>query len=284
MKISLIITTQGNRMTDLIRFIRSIELMIYKNVEIILVDQSEDSAILDIVRNSSIYEKTKHIKTSKVSLSKARNMGLAEATGDILCFPDDDCWYSENIIDQVVKLFKEQNSYDCICTNVYDPNEEKFYGTRRKNGNDEIKINQINAFKYPISVGIFLRSRVMGDLLFDERLGAGAKWGSGEETDLVLKLLKKDAKIVFCPNILVYHPVGNDINWDRAKYYNYGKGFGATIQISLQRRQFLTLIELLIILSRSFAAFILFGIKDRRKSLNYLARIRGIFKGLTSVI
>ena len=39
----------------------------------------------------------RHLRSSP-GLSHARNVGLAAATGEVLAFPDDDCWYSPDLL------------------------------------------------------------------------------------------------------------------------------------------------------------------------------------------
>jgi hypothetical protein len=75
-----------------------------------------------------------------------------------------------------------------------------------------------------ISFTIFVRANAAKEFKFDEQLGVGSEYGSGEESDLLLYLLKNNHKGFYNANAYIYHPYKID-NSDRA--FPYGKGFGA---------------------------------------------------------
>lgn len=280
MKFSFIITTQGDRVTDFERFLNSVIGMDYEDYEIILVDQSDSNIIEEMVESAINGNKITYLKVSKMALSKARNIGLKYVTGDIFAFPDDDCWYSNNIISDVSSYLTVNKEIDILCCNVYDPNEKKFYGKRRKFHSEIININQINIFKFPISVGIFIRNSKSTTLAFDEQLGAGSRWGSGEETDLLLRLLKMGYRIIYNSKLLIFHPIGNSDNWNLNKYKTYGMGFGATIKKAIRRGQYWVTFELLEIIIRTMGGILLKYISDNKSAKKYFVRIKGIFLGL----
>jgi GT2 family glycosyltransferase len=65
---------------------------------------------------------------------------------------------------------------------------------------------------------------------FDERFGAGQQWSSGEETDMFFRMSHQKMKLVYAPQVVVYHPredVGHTPQSLRTKLYAYGKGNGA---------------------------------------------------------
>ena len=47
-----------------------------------------------------------------MGLSRARNVGLKAVTGEIIAFPDDDCWYPDGLLQKVVAEFRDQTSLD----------------------------------------------------------------------------------------------------------------------------------------------------------------------------
>lgn len=55
----------------------------------------------------------KYIHSNIKGLSHARNIGLQKVTGDIVGFPDDDCWYDDTTLELVEKTFRKQD-YDGI--------------------------------------------------------------------------------------------------------------------------------------------------------------------------
>ena len=96
-KVSVIITTY-KRADMLSRAINSVLNQTYKNIEVIVVDDngngSEYRLKTEIIMNKySQIDNLKYIKHKEnKNGSAARNTGIREATGDIICFLDDDDW------------------------------------------------------------------------------------------------------------------------------------------------------------------------------------------------
>lgn len=224
-KISLVITAR-DRIEELKRFIGSLLSQTYQGpVQLIFVNQGT----YQLENEFSFPENIGYIPINigqLMPLSKARNIGLKHATGDIIAFPDDDCWYEEKLLQTIVEYFLKNPELDCVCTNVYDPVLKKIYGGRpfgiRK------RMGFMDLFKLPISVGIFSRLKSLDQVgrHFDESLGAGTYLGSGEETDLIARFLTAHMKIDYIGDIQVYHPYPEYIEMDCNKYYSYGLGFG----------------------------------------------------------
>ena len=97
------------------------------------------------------------ISSPRISLSKARNLGLSKCSGEIIGFPDDDCWYSRSLLNEIYSIFQKNENLKAICTNVFDPDLGRSYGNRPF---ETIKINYYNLFKLPISVGIFISKKI----------------------------------------------------------------------------------------------------------------------------
>jgi hypothetical protein len=75
-----------------------------------------------------------------------------------------------------------------------------------------------------ISFTVFIRAACISSFRFDEQLGLGAEFGSGEESDLMLFLLTNNNRGFYHANTFIYHP-----NSRRSidSLFSYGKGFGA---------------------------------------------------------
>ena len=103
-KISLIVATIGRR-DSLMLMLQSILSTSYdlSKIEIVIVDQNQNSLLDDI---SKLYSTLTiiHIKSSVVGLSTNRNIGFKESSGDIICFPDDDCKFYPNTFCEMLKV------------------------------------------------------------------------------------------------------------------------------------------------------------------------------------
>jgi len=162
----------------------------------------------------------------RTPLSKARNMGLKSVSGDIVAFPDDDCWYEPQLLEKVADYFEANREIDCICTGVYDPVRHLPYGKRPVGVTRSVSF--ANVFRLGISVGIFIRREALerAGAWFDEELGAGSQLGSGEETELLCRVLSAGCRIEYVGSLQVYHPVPEYAPNDGQKNYRYGLGFG----------------------------------------------------------
>lgn len=121
MKLSLIIPTL-NRPKSLDDCFHSISLCGVKPDEIIVVDQSDDE---DIAKDNEMVCRTlvsaKRIVADYKSITRARNIGMEHASGDIFIFSDDDVTFPANFFENVSKLFSDNklgllgtfNSLDC---------------------------------------------------------------------------------------------------------------------------------------------------------------------------
>ncbi|MBO2550344.1 hypothetical protein [Shewanella algae] len=165
---------------------------------------------------------------------------------------------------------------DFYSVRVFDPYVNKAFGKRRKNV--KIALNYLNSFKLPISVGLIIKLSVFVDKVkfFNESLGVGTAIGSGEETEVVLKLLKHKCSGEYNGYINVYHEVYQVDNAFISKTEKYAVGQGYCLrQFSKQFSSILWLvfIELLI---RSFGGYLLLS---GNKSKMYKSRFKSLLKG-----
>jgi glycosyltransferase involved in cell wall biosynthesis len=228
MKISLILATKG-RVEEIRRFLQSLVEQSCGDLELIVVDQNEDDRLEAILAQSNFPFPIVHLR-SEAGLSRARNVGASVATGDIIAFPDDDCWYPDGLLARVISTFENQPSLDGLTGRSED-------GKGRPSGGSfslqEGRVDINNVWKNGISYTIFLRSSVCAQIgRFDEELGVGARtrFGSGEESDYLIRGVKLGFNIRYLPDLIVFHP--NPVLYDRdhrIKAFRYGMGMGRVL-------------------------------------------------------
>ncbi|EIA28326.1 Putative transcriptional attenuator domain protein [Candidatus Arthromitus sp. SFB-5] len=219
MRFSLIMATLG-RFDEIRIFLDSIDLQNYTDFELIIVDQNEENILGDIILPYKKKFYINHIRIKEKGLSLARNVGIKYAKGDIIAFPDDDCIYSLGILDFVNKFFIENKNVDFLTFRLRD--KETGDDANLRWYNRDVEITSKNIFRTVISPSIFIRVKNINDVFFDENLGVGRRYGSGEESDMVLELLYRGYKGMFLNNFIIYHPNKKDsIN----KIYSYGLGY-----------------------------------------------------------
>ena len=173
---------------------------------------------------------TIHLQSEK-GLSKARNKGLKQATSEIVAFPDDDCWYAEDTLSKVVSFFEQNKDAAGLSGICYDFSLDRPYGRASKKVG---WINKNNVWTRGSSASLFVRTDFLycNNINFNESLGLGTCFHSGEETDFVLKIIKKGGKVFYIPQIKVGHPYKKE-NMDQAMIeqgYKYGLGFGHVLR------------------------------------------------------
>lgn len=221
MKFSLIIATVGrkNELLDLIESLKNIDYEL-SEIEIIIIDQNSKGFLDTELMNIQAFN-IKHIHSNKKGLSYNRNLGLQHATGDVICFPDDDCIYYSNTLKNVSYLLSEIGIDFCM-GRIYDKKINK--NILKKWSNKKFRINRFNSYFLNSSITMFVKTDFV--LRFDENLGVGAKFGSCEDADFVYRILKKKAKGVYSPEIEIWHPEPNYQELSLNKVFGYASGFG----------------------------------------------------------
>jgi glycosyltransferase involved in cell wall biosynthesis len=102
----------SNRYNDLLEAIGSLKAQIYNNLELIVVVDGNKKLYDKIIKNGIEIDKLV-LNEKNIGLSKSRNKGLIEASGEIIVFFDDDTIADENWIKELVRMYEE---YDAIAS------------------------------------------------------------------------------------------------------------------------------------------------------------------------
>ena len=205
--------------------------------ELIVVDQNPDnrlSPILDEWTRKITQQddgtrgriQVKHLRSSP-GVSRARNLGLMHSAGDILAFPDDDCWYRLDTLRNVDSWFRQHSAYGILSIGCRDE-QGRISGNRWAQPDCDLRV--INIFRASGTCCFFVRrpSAEM-PLQFDESLGpgAGTTFGAGEDTDFLLTLMSNGIRGRFYSVMHIGHPVTGYIDVQRAE--RYGGGWGRVL-------------------------------------------------------
>lgn len=223
MKVSLILCTLG-RDKELKLFLNSLVRQNYDDYELIIVDQNTDSRVTDILVDYNVLsDKLIHVRSLK-GLSRARNVGLQHASGNIVGFPDDDCEYGDGILSAANDFFSNASSDQIVfCVNTCDPSNGYSLIQSPK---DACKFDRNSMLG--CSFTLFFTASILKNT-FDERLGVGSGfiWGAAEEHDFMYRILGESGTGYFSPNLWVYHPAKENNTIDPSRAYYYGGGIAA---------------------------------------------------------
>lgn len=225
---SLIVATI-HRTAELKRLLASLENQ-NEEMEVLVVDQNPDDRLKGIIKAFQRNLRIDHL-SSAAGIARARNVGLHVASGDIIAFPDDDCWYPPDLLRKVRKSLLACPEYGGISGRGTDTNGDDS-GVRWLKR--PTTINRFNIWRSSIEYTVFLRRRAVSGLRFNEELGLGSNtpWGAGEGTDYLLRMIKRGQKIRYDPSIVIHHPSNVSNPPSEEKLLNYARGTGRVMGLN----------------------------------------------------
>jgi len=201
--------------------------------ELIVVDSSAEYSNRLKVKQLVHRYGEKYIYEPKIGLSFARNTGIAESSGDIIVFADDDFVVRKGWIENLIRHYKDP--YVMCCTGrmlplrhdkvsqlyekvlSFDRGTKQRIFTRKdisilnllKTVTKIGKIRLEDKTPVPWAVGYgycSFRKSVFDKVgVFDTSLGRGTPNLGGEDVDIFYRILKKGYKIVYEPKAVIYH-------------------------------------------------------------------------------
>ena len=229
-ELSLVCATKG-RSTELEVFLASLVPQTYRDFEIIVVDQNEPGFLDRIIGAYSSQLPLRHIRIKEFGGCLARNRGIRESCGRIISFPDDDCEYPADLLEQVMRRFATDDELDLFSGSCRSKTGGGFEMAKFAEG--EAVLTLQNFWNRHIFFTLFVKREYCFAVdLLDERLGVGRRFGSSEETDFTLRLLAAGAQGLYDASIFVYHPPERKNSSDRSlrRAWSYGLGWGGFVQ------------------------------------------------------
>lgn len=227
--LALLCCTVG-RTEKLSRLLASLAAQTRTDFELLIVDQNEPGVLDPLLAPWRDRLAIVHLRSAR-GLSRARNVGLAAVRAPLVAFPDDDCWWPNDLAARVVALFDALPQAGLLTGRTQDGAGADSLGLFLST---DAEISRDNIWRVGNSNSLFVRTgiarRIGG---FDERLGVGAAtpFKSGEETDFALRALASGAKGFYRRDLIVHHdqaPVAGEAGGARAE--GYAQGFGRVLR------------------------------------------------------
>ncbi|MET0508038.1 MAG: glycosyltransferase family 2 protein [Burkholderiaceae bacterium] len=200
---SLVLATYG-RSDVLEPMLASLIAQTCRDFELIVVDQNADDRVvplLEPMQRAGVA--VAHLRIGQPNLSAARNLGISQARGIFVAFPDDDCWYEPDCLAQVAAASRIQPVVSGwvarwveACPDSLPELQVEVSGSalRKFRGGDAS------------SISLFLRRDGLRAISgFDARIGVGRYYGAGEETDLMIRFLDAGLAVRSLPMARVHH-------------------------------------------------------------------------------
>jgi glycosyltransferase involved in cell wall biosynthesis len=228
--VDLIVATIG-RCEELCRFFESAAVQTCPRFRVLVVDQNVDDRLEDVLERYAPALEICHLR-AEPGLSRARNVGLAYVSSDLVAFPDDDCWYPPDLVARVVERFDAYPELDGLSARCTDSDGRP---STMLWDRDAGKIDRFNVWRRAISTSVFLRKpliEAVGRFREDLGAGSGTEYGSGEESDYLLRALDAGFELRYDPSLEVHHesPRPDFTRTSRAKAYRSGKGHGHVLR------------------------------------------------------
>lgn len=225
-RISVLVCTR-NRGTYIGKCVRSILQSGLRDMELLVVDQSDGKDTMDVVLAIDD-PRLRYLRTPTRGLSRARNIGIEASRAPIILFTDDDCYAEATWVEKVLEQFDD------------DPKREAVYGRVMAYGKgaEGQTCPTIMEVMEPRQVDGIGRERIQGAVghgnnmafrrecfvkhgLFHEWLGAGTPMTGGEDTDFSFRMLRAGARIYYSPEPVVHHDNWMSIEKSNKQLHGY---------------------------------------------------------------
>jgi GT2 family glycosyltransferase len=172
-----------------------------------------------------------YLHLERRGLSRARNAALARVRPDCdwVYFPDDDCTVPPDVLAALARALAPHPRVAFASARVVSPAGRALMpaagaATRVLAAPDPV-------LRTVMSPGLFVRRDLLERLGgFDEAFGVGARWPSGEESDLLFRALALGERGLYAPEVHVTHPEPFEVRdhaGGRERAWRYGVGWGA---------------------------------------------------------
>jgi glycosyltransferase involved in cell wall biosynthesis len=223
--LTLVVCTLG-RAAPLRRLLTSLRLQTKKTFKIVAVDQNEPGFLAPVLAEFADLP-IAHAQSPR-GLSRARNIGVALTQTPLVGFPDDDCWYAPETVAEVVRRFHDNPQMQVMTGRTVDAEGRDSVSLHLPHSQ---RITRANVFLAGNSNSFFARHGAVVEADgFDETLGVGSgtRFGSGEETDFLLRCLARDFEVRYERDLTVHH---DQVERDPGRAGSYSAGFGRVARL-----------------------------------------------------
>ena len=225
--VSIVIPTTGH-----VKFIKGLVESVNKldypkeKYELILIGDEETELLNDSSKKANDYGIKTVVKYEPFAAGKKRNIGVELANGDIIAFTDDDTILREDWLNNAVKHLNDNTNYVGVGGPNFTPREglpfakavgrifgSKFlFSFRYTIGHPKPKEIEHNP-----TCNYIIKKEVFETVKFHNTL-----W-PGEDAEFDIRLIKKGFKILYAPNVVVWHHRRSRPLPFLRQMFNYGK-------------------------------------------------------------
>jgi GT2 family glycosyltransferase len=305
MKISIVVCTKG-RYEDLVECLSAIRTQLFVDSEVIVVDGDGDSAVSTIcLLNGFVYVNQKKFK-AKMCTPAARNLGVKFCSGDIVVFIDDDALPAQNWLLALRNCYLSKKPAAVGGPVISTVNSSRISPDKYKNSLIRIIFKKLLR-EDTLDIGRFFSSGLVTENwdiiprknlevqnLLGTNMSFDRKWiktvgtfdefidscGVRDETDLCLRVVENGGKILYCPEVLVYHKLSPKSESSKRLYFKYFTDF----YFLFKHRRFLSMSHFLMKETLLFGYLIYKSKPIKGKKNPWTYALRGRIDGYLSIV
>lgn len=187
--------------------------------DVVVVDQSVNGATEALL---APLHGVRYLR-SEPGLSRARNVAIEASTTPLIAFCDDDVEVGPSWFDEVVRLFEEHPQAGAVCGPVRTQEGRELPGVAPA----EYRW-PAHPFRLGTGANVAVRRAALDQIgVFDEELGAGARFHAAEETDLLYRIQRAGWTILYSQGLEIVHFEERTFGEEIKLHYRYGYGAGA---------------------------------------------------------
>ncbi|MCK5043531.1 glycosyltransferase [Candidatus Pacearchaeota archaeon] len=226
MKFSIIIPVKDIN-NYILEFVPKLLKQSYKSFEIIILPNEKPKQINSVLQN----EKIKIIGSGFTGPAQKRNLGAQKSDGEILVFIDDDAYPVEDKwLEKVLDNFQTKDIV-AVGGPQFTPPESNFFQKLSGKLFESFMISGPVSFRHKSahkkicydlpSCNLFVKKKD-----FFKAGGFDTEFWPGEDTKLCLEIKKLRGKIIYSPNVKVYHHRRKNLKQYIKQIFNYSKHRG----------------------------------------------------------
>lgn len=197
--------------------------------ELIIVDNGSTDSTRDVLLRHRRDLALTIVTETRPGLARARNTGWRASRGDVVAFTDDDCYPSADLVVAVARSFDEDMARGFVGGRVllHDPAAARITIQEKQASEDFLPGAFLRAGVIHGANFAFRRTTLEAVGGFDERLGAGTTFSSGEDIEILARILSLGWSGFYDPRIVVSHDHGRSemsVVSELARQYDRGRG------------------------------------------------------------
>lgn len=205
------------RPTTLTYTVQSIIAQTWPDWELLVIGQGQDAALAHVgERLLQMDSRIRYIHLDQKGLSRARNAGLREATGDVIATTDDDCEAAPDWLETLAALFAQYPRVGAIGGALLAPTLSRWkletclsFVPAEAIYDPACEQNSPDGFGI-VGANFAIRKSVADNIgAFDEHLGAGApQFPAAEDVDYRMRLSAAGVAVLSSPAPVIRHTYG----------------------------------------------------------------------------